>query len=268
MLLKNQLPLVDLTLFFFFGDLAQLPPIDKRNGGYSFDNSEFSSARQHQLWRYQRQSEDFESDFIKFLRYLRVGDFRRDNQYCLQYIKARITDDSTVPANALHLFTTRKEVARYNAQRVHDFSGDLITLNAVNVGKDPKINAQEMYFLNKKLQNQSAPSALRPSFLLSDDNIRKLQRDKALVHGLNPSALTTVSIHCAKPSTLFESINRFELLNIPNISHNPEKYYAYDFTAAKVNDAVLSTIHRLKREKAQREKKTKNKIDLQRKIAT
>lgn len=54
----------------------------------------------------------------------------------------------------------------------------------------------------------------------------------------------------------------------PDVYHNPNKDCAFEFKAAKVNNAVLSTAHRLKREKDRRKNKATNKIDLERKMAT
>lgn len=111
-----------------------------------------------------------------------------------------------------------------------------------------KTNTREMYFINTRLHNQSVPSTLPPKFSLSNDTLQKLKHNKALVRGLNPGVVTTASLYCTKPSILFESVNRFELLSIEE--HEPDKTYVYDFTAAKVNDVVLSTSRRFKREKA------------------
>ncbi|KAI9267641.1 hypothetical protein EDC94DRAFT_646414 [Helicostylum pulchrum] len=80
-----------------------------------------------------------------------------------------------------------------------------------------KVWNKDLYFLNKRLHNQYIPSGLLPNFSLSNDTLQKLKHNKALVQ------------------------------EEPDIQHDPNKSYVYDFTAAKVNDAVLSMSHIFKR---------------------
>lgn len=129
-----------------------------------------------------------------------------------------------------------------------------------------KACGQNMYTLNKLLHNQSVSLRSKTRFVVSNEVTERLNKDKVLVQGVDPGIVTTASINCVRSGTLFESINRFQMLEneVSDIQHD----YSYVHTASKVNAAVLSTKHRMKREKRHKEGKKEAPIDLNRKCVT
>lgn len=128
-----------------------------------------------------------------------------------------------------------------------------------------KTSLSEMYYTNKKLRGQAAPTtpeAIRlPLSEVMKDNIKK---DHAIIQGIDPGIVTTASTSSVKPSTLFESINRYQKLEMnDDVIHNARKEseVKFEFTAGMVNHAVLSTSDRLQRErkmkKGEQTKKTR-----------
>ena len=116
------------------------------------------------------------------------------------------------------------------------------------------INASQtkMYFLNKQLSGQAVPVSTYPVPLLSQKTRKKILEDKVLLQGVDPGIVTTGSFNCVKPSTLFESANRFERLQVEEtVGHDisNEKEFNLDFTASMVNKAVLSTSRKMDRDR-------------------
>lgn len=122
----------------FFGDLAQLPPINVGNS-FFFKSPLLKYAKFYRLKTPQRQAQQ-DTDFIKFLTLLRVGDFHSNNKFLLNFILNRVTPESRVPSNALHLFSTREEVNRYNLYRINNLPGDFIDLKSQDLGPDIVLN--------------------------------------------------------------------------------------------------------------------------------
>ncbi|KAG2193811.1 hypothetical protein INT47_002561 [Mucor saturninus] len=108
-----------------------------------------------------------------------------------------------------------------------------------------------MFALTKARHRQSLPISTN-SFQIPDKMKADLKNNRLLIQGVDPGIVTTAAISCVKSSTLFESLNRFQMLE----NHEPctipisnQKGYEYDYTANKINQAVLSNTHRLQREK-------------------
>ena len=75
---------------------------------------------------------------------------------------------------------------------------------------------------------------------------------------MDPGIGTTGSFSCVKLSTLFESVNRFERLQVEEtVAHDvlAEEEFNLEFTASMVNKADLSTSHRMDRDR-RRKKET------------
>jgi hypothetical protein len=92
-----------------------------------------------------------------------------------------------------------------------------------------------------------------------------------LIQGIDPGNVTTASIECIKPKTLFESINRYNLLYNDSMTDHQQdtiKSYAYTYKASMVNDALLLTSYRIRREKRCRNNITDSLSSLQRRRVT
>lgn len=133
-----------------------------------------------------------------------------------------------------------------------------------------KASGQKLYTLNKMLHSQSISVKPKSRLVVSNELRERLKKDRVLVQGIDPGIVTTASINCVKAGTLFESINRFYMLEneVSDIQHSQVCDYSYVHTASKVNAAALATNHRIKREKRQKEGKTENPISLERKRVT
>ena len=134
-----------------------------------------------------------------------------------------------------------------------------------------KASQTEMYYLNKQLSGQSVPVSTNPVPLLPQKTRKSILEDKALIQGLDPGIVTTGSFSCVKPSTLFESVNRFEKLQVEEtVGHDVsnEKEFNLDFTASMVNKAALSTSHRMNRERRRKNETTVKTKELDRKRVT
>ncbi|KAI7886890.1 uncharacterized protein EV154DRAFT_554633 [Mucor mucedo] len=133
-----------------------------------------------------------------------------------------------------------------------------------------KASGQKLYTLNKMLHSQSISVKPKSRLVVSNELRERLKKDIVLVQGIDPGIVTTASINCVKAGTLFESINRFYMLEneVSDIQHSQVCDYSYVHTASKVNAAALATNHRIKREKRQKEGKTEKPISLERKRVT
>ncbi|KAG2201780.1 hypothetical protein INT47_002040 [Mucor saturninus] len=120
------------------------------------------------------------------------------------------------------------------------------------------------------LHSQSISVKPKSRFVVSNELRERLKKDRVLVQGIDPGIVTTASINCVKADTLFESINRFYMLEneVSDIQHSQVRDYSYVHTASKVNAAVLATNHRIRREKRQKEGKTEKPISLERSRVT
>ncbi|KAG2195154.1 hypothetical protein INT47_006603 [Mucor saturninus] len=119
-----------------------------------------------------------------------------------------------------------------------------------------------MFALNKARHRQSLPISTN-SLQIPDKMKADLKNNRLLIQGVDPGIVTTAAISCVKSSTLFESLNRFQMLE----NHEPctipisnQKGYEYDYTANKINQAVLSNTHRLQREKKKKYDIEKNRL--------
>lgn len=87
-----------------------------------------------------------------------------------------------------------------------------------------------------------------------------VKKEKAVVFGIDSGIVTTASIEGVQPSTMFDSINRLQVLN-ENLTHKKEvhkkevKYTTFTSIANKINEGVSSFSHRRKREKLQQNDK-------------
>lgn len=129
----------------------------------------------------------------------------------------------------------------------------------------------QMYSMNKKLHSQATISYQHDTLKIPEDVASNLSKGRTLIQGLDPGIVTTAAINCMKPQTLFESINRFEVLNnrsMDSPKHLPVKEVAFDFSAKSVDNAVLSHAHRLEREEKQRKSKRLNIKNLQKRATT
>ncbi|KAK4513356.1 40S ribosomal protein S27 [Mucor velutinosus] len=108
--------------------------------------------------------------------------------------------------------------------------------------------SSEMYMLNKRIHGQQVHQAAAdaiPKPLAVDSN--------TIVQGTDPGVVTTASSVWCSSLTVFESINRFQMLqdysDTATSLGNEETFVNYEMTANKVDNAVLSN-RRKKRKKS------------------
>lgn len=139
-----------------------------------------------------------------------------------------------------------------------------------------KRNQCQMYLMNKARAGQEV-KVDKNEFATSTKILSEIRKGNVLVQGIDPGIVTTASVNCTKSSTLFNSINRFQCLEDGETElvhqHDEEdlKNFRYNITARRVNQVVLSTHHRLQRERKQKlsepiEKKSVEKKAVTRKI--
>lgn len=115
----------------------------------------------------------------------------------------------------------------------------------------------KMYLLNKSKRGQKFPSTTN-TMMIPRRIEQGIMDGSTLVQGLDPGVVTTAAVSCLSTQTLFESVNRYKVLEAGetvNLDAVTAKYknHEYTYTAGKINRAVLSTAHRLLREKKQRD---------------
>ncbi|CAO3632720.1 unnamed protein product [Mucor hiemalis] len=125
------------------------------------------------------------------------------------------------------------------------------------LNKRIKRNQCQMYLMNKSRAGQEV-KVDENKFAASTELLSKIRKGNVLVQGIDPGIVTTTSVNCMTSSTLFNSINRFQCLEDGETKlahqHGEEdlNFFRYDVTARRVNQIVLSTHHRLQKERKQK----------------
>lgn len=132
-----------------------------------------------------------------------------------------------------------------------------------------KVLQSQMYVLSKQIHQQHELPPGASIITLPKRLMEKLETEDLLFQGLDPGVVTSASISCVRSRSLFEDVNRFELLQQKRIvTENDDDCFTYALTAKKVNSAVLSVSHRFEREEDTRKGKELKKKDIQRKRVT
>jgi hypothetical protein len=161
----------------FFGDFAQLPPVDPTHSAGAFYQSEiFKRATKLVLTEPQRQRDP---DFIRILNKVRVYDLDKE---VTEFIFSRMVDAKDIPVDAVRLYSTNDMVDQANWNALQRFHGTEVQLEsedyitgAVTIGK-------------KALESTHLDSVLRlklgvPLMLLHNINV---------AHGWTNGALLTL----------------------------------------------------------------------------
>ncbi|KAG1034822.1 hypothetical protein G6F43_013342 [Rhizopus delemar] len=107
----------------FFGDIAQLLPVNK-NEGNIWESEIFNSVNRYALSQPVRQRD---SNFVNILNKVRLCDF---DESVIRFINERTVHKSELPMQCLRLYTTRELVRKANEKDYDDFPGEPIIIHS------------------------------------------------------------------------------------------------------------------------------------------
>ncbi|KAI7875835.1 uncharacterized protein EV154DRAFT_486625 [Mucor mucedo] len=145
----------------------------------------------------------------------------------------------------------------YSNRKIMLLWGNSFEYNRMNLGRSFRAKEKSnhpwdtklMFALNKARHRQSLPISTK-SLQIPDKMKADLKNNRLLIQEVDPGIVTTAAISCVKSSTLFESLNRFQMLKnhepctIP-ISNQKEKKKKYDIEKNRFTRKIrLNTYHK------------------------
>jgi ATP-dependent DNA helicase PIF1 len=109
----------------FFGDIAQLLPVEKKEASM-WNTAIYNNVNRYDLIDPVRQSDE---SFIRILNKVRLGFFQED---VIKFINERTVRKNLLPLNCLRLYTTRERVRMANEKDFKDFPGEEVILKSID----------------------------------------------------------------------------------------------------------------------------------------